>query len=223
MMSNSESLVRLFPPSGSTPFRSRIPEELMRSWHPPFEDGVKPLVSVFLTSTAFVQLMEHCRIDLENEVGGGLVGSRHVDTRTEEQYVLIEGVIPARFTRQGTTFLTFTQDTLVAMNDELEECFPDRRLVGWYHTHPLMGVFLSHYDLWLHNHFFPEPWQVALVVEPHIAIGGFFVRQKEGDLDPKRYFGFHEILTEDGNSVVDWHNMLEESEIAAEEGDGDDE
>jgi hypothetical protein len=63
----------------------------------------------------------------------------------------------------------------------------------------------------------------VFLIEPHTAIGGFFVRQKEGDLDPKRYFGFHEILTEDGNSVVDWHNMLEESEIAAEEGDGDDE
>jgi len=195
----------------------------MRSWHPPFEDKAKPLVSVFLTSTAFKQLMEHCRTDLENEVGGGLAGSRHVDTRTEEQFVLIEGVLPARFTRQGTTFLTFTQDTLVAMNDELEERFPERRLVGWYHTHPLMGVFLSHYDLWLHDHFFPEPWQVALVIEPHTTIGGFFIRQKEGDLDPKRYFGFHEILTEEGNSVVDWINMRDEDGIVAEKGDTDDE
>jgi proteasome lid subunit RPN8/RPN11 len=221
MMSNSESLVRLFPPSGTTPFRSRIPEELLRSWHSPFEDGAKPIVSVFLTSTAFNQLMEHCRTDLENEVGGGLVGSRHVDTRTDEQFVLIEGVIPARFTRQGTTFLTFTQDTLVAMNDELEDSFPDRRLVGWYHTHPLMGVFLSHYDLWLHDHFFPEPWQVALVIEPHTTIGGFFIRQKEGDLDPKRYFGFCEILTEEGKSVVDWGNLHKDGEIAAEKGDDD--
>lgn len=193
----------------------------MRSWHSPFEDGAKPIVSVFLTSTAFNQLMEHCRTDFENEVGGGLVGSRHVDVRTEEQFVLIEGVIPARFTRQGTTFLTFTQDTLVAMNDELEDCFPERRLVGWYHTHPLMGVFLSHYDLWLHDHFFPEPWQVALVIEPHATIGGFFIRQEEGDLDPKRYFGFCEILTEEGKSVVDWGNLNEDGEIAAEKGDDD--
>lgn len=222
-MSDSQSQVRLFPPNNTMPFRSRIPEELMRRWCPPFEDSAKPLVSVFVTSAAFTQFTEHSRIDLENEVGGGLVGSRHVDARTEEQFVLIEGVIPARFTRQGTTYLTFTQDTLVAMNDELEECFPERQLVGWYHTHPRMGVFLSHFDLWLHDHFFPEPWQVALVIEPHSEIGGFFIRQKEGNIDAQRYFGFFEILTEDGMSVVAWSNMHPEGEASSEIGDGDDE
>ena len=222
-MSDSESQVRLFPPNNTLPFRSRIPEELMRGWCPPFEDNAKPLVSVFVISATFAQLIEHSRVDVENEVGGGLAGSRHVDARTEEQFILIEGVIPARFTRQGTTFLTFTQDTLVAMNDELEERFPERQLVGWYHTHPHMGVFLSHYDLWLHDHFFPEPWQVALVIEPHSETGGFFIRQKAGNLDAQRYFGFHEILTQDGLSVVAWRNMRAEGEESGEIGDGEDE
>lgn len=220
-MSDKESSVRLFPPTDSTPFRSRIPEELVHRWHPPFEDSAKPLVSVLVTSAAFTQLREHSNIDLENEVGGGLVGSRHVDARTEEQFVLIEGVIPARFTRQGTTFLTFTQDTLVAMNDELGNRFPERQLVGWYHTHPRMGVFLSYYDLWLHDHFFPEPWQVALVIEPHEVIGGFFIRQQEGDLDPKRYFGFYEILDKTGKGVVDWSNMRQADEASAGTGDNE--
>ena len=219
-MSDSESQVRLFPPTGSTPFRSRIPDDQVRRWYPPFDDSAKPLVAVLVTPAAFVQVTEHSRIDLENEVGGGLVGSRHVNARTEEQFVLIEGVIPARFTRQGTTFLTFTQDTLVAMNEELGDRFPERQLVGWYHTHPHMGVFLSHYDLWLHDHFFAEPWQVALVIEPHAVIGGFFIRQKEGNLDPKRYFGFHEVIIGDGKSVVDWRNMRQEGEVAAKRGDG---
>lgn len=205
------------------PFRSKIPKKRLLRWFPPFEDEAEPLVSVFVTSAAFQQLAEHSRTDLENEVGGGLVGSRHVDARSEEQFVLIEGVIPARFTRQGNTFLTFTQDTLVAMNDELEERFPERRLVGWYHTHPRMGVFLSHYDLWLHDHFFPEPWQVALVIEPHSATGGFFIRQIEGNLDAQRYFGFHEILAKHGASVVDWRNMHRAGEAPAEIGDVDDE
>jgi proteasome lid subunit RPN8/RPN11 len=167
--------------------------------------------------------MEHSKSDLENEVGGGLVGSRHVNARTEEQFVLIEGVIPARFTRRGNAFLTFTQDTLVAMNDVLEEEFPERQLVGWYHTHPRMGIFLSHYDLWLHDHFFPEAWQVALVIEPHSTMGGFFIRQKHGFLDPMRYFGFHEILTQEGASVAAWSNMHPGDEIPDGNGEEDNE
>jgi proteasome lid subunit RPN8/RPN11 len=221
-MSDSESQVRLFPPTSKTPFRSRIPEHLVKVWLPSFDDKAEPLVSVYLTSEAFTHFMEHSRSDLENEVGGGLVGRRHIDARTEDQFILIEGVIPARFTRQGNAFLTFTQDTLVAMNDELDERFPKCRLVGWYHTHPRMGIFLSHYDLWLHDHFFPEPWQVALVIEPHAGLGGFFIRQKDGQLDPLRYFGFYEILTQ-GKSVVSWCNMHSEGEIPSGKGEDDNE
>jgi proteasome lid subunit RPN8/RPN11 len=219
----SDSSVRLFPPTGSTPFRSSIPKRLLRFWRAPFDDNAKPLVSVFVAPAAFNQFTEHSIIDLENEVGGGLVGSRHVDVRTDEQFVLIEGVIPARFTRHSNTHLTFTQDTFVAMIDELEERFPKKQLVGWYHTHPRMGIFLSNYDLWLHDHFFKKPWQVALVIEPHAGLGGFFIRQKEGNLDPQRYFGFYEILAEDCVSRVEWLNLSQADEDAADKGESEDE
>jgi proteasome lid subunit RPN8/RPN11 len=222
-MSDSESQVRLFPPTDTTPFRSRIPKQLQHQWCSPFEGGAKPLVSVFVSSSVLNQLSEHSRIDLENEVGGGLVGRWHIDARTEEQFVLVEGVLPAHFTRQGSAFLTFTQDTLVTMNEELEQRFPERQLVGWYHTHPRMGVFLSHYDLWLHDHFFPEPWQVALVIEPHSSVGGFFIRQEGGYLDPKHYFGFSEILTEQGQSAMEWGNLNEIDVKLDEDGDEEDE
>ena len=223
MMSESESQVRLFPAADTTPFRSRIPRRLLRRWRSPFEEAAKPLVSVFVSSSVFTQLSEHSKVDLENEVGGGLVGRWHVDARTEEQFVLVDGFLPAHHTRQGSAFLTFTQDTLVTMNEELEERFPERQLIGWYHTHPRMGVFLSHYDLWLHDHFFPEPWQVALVIEPHSAVGGFFIRQPGGHLDPKHYFGFYEILPEEGVSVMDWANMGLMDDKPEEDGDEEDE
>jgi hypothetical protein len=70
-----------------------------------------------------------------------------------------------------------------------------------------MGVFLSHYDTWLHSNFFPEPWQVALVVEPVSSTAGFFVRQKNGILDPTRYFGFYELDGNYGRSMVNWTNL----------------
>jgi proteasome lid subunit RPN8/RPN11 len=145
------------------------------------------------------------------------------DSRSGEQFLTVEAVLPARFTRQGNAYLTFTQDSLVAMNDELEEHFPGTQLVGWYHTHPRMRVFLSHYDVWLHDHFFPEPWQVALVIEPHAAMGGFFIRQKDGELDPYRYFGFHELVEETKSSVVDWTNMRSEGESLVDTGVEEDE
>ena len=57
------------------------------------------------------------------------------------------------------------------------------RVVGWYHSHTRSGVLLSDTDLTIHNRFFPEPWQVALVVKPHAfepMRGGFFFRGPGG-------------------------------------------
>ena len=40
------------------------------------------------------------------------------------------------------------------------------RVVGWWHSHPDFGCFLSPADLQTQEYFFPESYQVALVVDP---------------------------------------------------------
>lgn len=156
--------------------------------------------------------MEHATSDLECEVGGILVGNWSINSEIRQQFILVEAVLPARFTRQGSIYLTFTQDSLVDLHAEMDEHYPSKQIVGWYHTHPGMGVFLSPYDTWLHDHFFPEPWQVALVIEPHSTAGGFFIRRADGALDPERYFGFYELDGNSGQGIVQWSNLRQESE-----------
>ncbi len=59
------------------------------------------------------------------------------------------------------------------------------RPVGWYHSHTRSGIFLSEADLQIHNAYFPEPWQVALVLKPHTfqpTRAGFFVRERDGEI-----------------------------------------
>jgi hypothetical protein len=136
-----------------------------------------------------------------------MIGEWAADVVTGNQFIIVENALPARYTRQGSIYLTFTQDTLLDIHDQIENRYQGKKIVGWYHTHPKMGVFLSHYDTWLHRYFFPEPWQVALVIEPHTEIGGFFIRQTDGSLDPSRYFGFHEMDGNSQNGVVHWHNL----------------
>lgn len=217
----SEAKIRIAPTPETQLIRSRMPLTRARRWWSPHEDdGVSPGVAVFVTQKAFVRFCTHAGSDLEQEVGGGLIGRWRVDRETEEPFVIIEAVLPAKHTRQGSTFLTFTQDTLVEMNKEMEIHYPGKKLVGWYHTHPRMGVFLSGYDVFLHRNFFPEPWQVALVMEPCTLQGGFFIRQADGTLHPQQYFGFYEMQV-DGRQVVHWTNLKPEespelAEISAE-------
>jgi len=197
----------------STPDEARSREACMpvgnsKRWDSPYDgEGQPPVVQVFFTQPAYCRVYVHAASEPNEEVGGALVGQWCIDRDSREQFVVVEHVMPARYTRSGSVYLTFTQDTILAFHRELEKRYPNKKMVGWYHTHPRMGVFLSHYDTWLHSHFFPEAWQVALVVEPHSSVGGFFVRQPTGMLNPTRYHGFYELNGNFGKSAVRWHNL----------------
>jgi proteasome lid subunit RPN8/RPN11 len=65
---------------------------------------------------------------------------------------------------------------------------PNRQPVGWYHSHTRSEIFLSEPDQAIHNRFFPEPWQVALVLKPHTfepMRAGFFFRERDGSMRTK--------------------------------------
>ena len=49
-------------------------------------------------------------------------------------------------------------------------------VVGFYHSHPNHGIFLSQFDVSFLDRMFPEPWHVAVVVQPRDRQAGFFVR-----------------------------------------------
>ena len=70
--------------------------------------------------------------------------------------------------------ITFTHETWAHINAVREERYPELRIVGWFHTHPGYGVFLSGYDLFIHRNFFNLPWQLAYVIDPVGGEAGFF-------------------------------------------------
>lgn len=116
--------------------------------------------------------------DLQRERGAFLLGARHESPRPA---IEIRHYLPAAETRRSAASLTFTHDTWSALRREAEAKYPDDVVLGWHHTHPGFGVFLSPYDLFLHRHFFSEPWQVALVVDPKRCEFGFF-QWREGEI-----------------------------------------
>ena len=55
--------------------------------------------------------------------------------------------------------------------------------VGWFLSHTRSGISLSPGDLEIFASFFPEPWQVTLVLQPSqagVSRAGFFAREAEG-------------------------------------------
>ncbi len=108
----------------------------------------------------------------DREVGGVLVGraARHGGPP------LITGAIPAIQADERRDSLTFTQDAWEHVHRTLDTQFPpEEQIVGWYHSHPGFGIFLSEHDLFIHRNFFSGPSQIALVVDPHAMTEGVFV------------------------------------------------
>lgn len=216
---NTKPAIRIQPVDVQKPQISAMPTDAAQHWVSAFEEaGMETTVKVFVTKPAYAIMCVHAAGDLEQETGGVLVGKWCEDEATSDGFIVVEHAIPARYTRQGSVYLTFTQDTIVQFHNEIEERYPGKQIVGWYHTHPQMGIFLSHYDTWLHSNFFPEPWQIAMVIEPAKNLGGVFIRQTSGDLDPTRYFGFYELESNPQYSIVRWNNLTRSSSNAHPEG-----
>jgi proteasome lid subunit RPN8/RPN11 len=116
-------------------------------------------------------IYRHVFDNADREVGGVLIGR----TAADGGLPLLTGAIPAISADEQRATLTFTQDSWAHVHRILEREFPpDEQIVGWYHSHPGFGIFLSGHDLFIHEHFFSAPSQIAVVVDPHAQTEGVF-------------------------------------------------
>lgn len=120
------------------------------------------------------------------EVGGVLFGS-HADGR-----VSIAAKRPLTCEHAtGPSFVLSENDheRLAALlhSPETDPELGGLRPVGWYHSHTRSDIFLSPQDVEVHERYFREPWQVALVLRPSLAgtRADFFGRDAEGRLKVK--------------------------------------
>ncbi len=163
-------------------------------------------LAICLTGDVYEAICEHLASDLDNELGGFMVGNVHAEPGSGRTLAVIDACTKAQHTEGSSTRLRFGNDTWLALQEEMESQFAGKQLIGWYHSHPRMSVFFSSYDLFIHKNFFRETWQVGLVVEPERRLGGFF-RWRNDDVDPETYVGFHELVEPEGESVVQWINL----------------
>lgn len=128
-------------------------------------------------------IRDHGRSEPEVEVCGVLVGNVYRDA--SGPFLHIDGNIRGNGAAGRAAQVTFTADTWKHIQDVMEQDHPDDRIVGWYHTHPGFGIFLSDMDLFIQNNFFAEPWQVAFVYDPKSNEQGLFLRRGEQTIREK--------------------------------------
>jgi proteasome lid subunit RPN8/RPN11 len=106
------------------------------------------------------------------EICGVLVGNVYQDAIGA--FLQIEHIIKGEAANSSAGQVTFTAETWQHIQEIMDRDYSDLRIVGWYHTHPGHGIFLSEMDIFLHESFFGLPWQTALVYDPRTGNEGFF-------------------------------------------------
>jgi proteasome lid subunit RPN8/RPN11 len=164
-------------------------------------------VRVFINQTALRQIEEHANSDLDKEVGGVLMG--HL--REGEVYRSIEvlAALPAVSDDHGPIHFKFTADAWVRIHEDRDDQYPNLQIVGWFHTHPDLGVFYSADDVVVHSAAFVMPWQVGLVLDPIRKEGCLFGwltvpnEMVKPQLAPIN--GYYEILDQQPASTAGWN------------------
>jgi proteasome lid subunit RPN8/RPN11 len=108
----------------------------------------------------------------ENERGGVLLGNLYYDDIEGQRitYTAITDAMPAEEAQAGSTHVEFDGTMLSKVMEEANEYIrktgQNTRIVGWYHTHPGFGVFMSGTDQNTQRQIYGTDWHVAIVFDP---------------------------------------------------------
>ena len=135
-------------------------------------------VKVYIRQDVYQALEKLAASDTEKELGSILLGDYCVVHG--KTHVVISRYIEAKYTDASASTLTFTHETWDHVHAVHEKKYPDLKIIGWQHTHPNYGIFLSNYDMFIQENFFNLPFQLAYVIDPIQNLRGFlqpFIRQ----------------------------------------------
>jgi proteasome lid subunit RPN8/RPN11 len=137
------------------------------------------------------EVIKHAAETTDVELCGVLVGKVVKDR--DGPYLTISGSIRGEQAKHDGAQVTFTHDTWDHIHKVKDEKFPKEQIVGWYHTHPGFGIFLSGMDVFIHEFFFNGATQVAHVIDPRTGEEGAF-QWKAGKVErvPRFWIGSRE-------------------------------
>lgn len=139
---------------------------------------------IVVAEATWTAIQAHAHTRLDAEVGGVLLG-RLCRDRRETPYLFIDGHVAALEAESRASNVTFTGESWTKIHETIDRDFPGASIVGWYHTHPAFGIFLSEMDVFIHRHFFEAPHQVAIVIDPVANTHGGFA-WRAGTPTPQR-------------------------------------
>lgn len=177
-----------------------VEEERPRTMRRPDEDRHFSVVAcgaprdsdlrIYVDLDAMADMENHAQTNTSVELGGVLLGGQYVDGEGRP-FVVVSDCLRADHFEATKGSFKFTHETWSDIQRRLQEYPEDLRMVGWYHTHPDWGVFLSGMDMFICDNFFNKPLDLALVIDPCRDDRGWFQWTTQGRRGTLRTGGFY--------------------------------
>ena len=128
---------------------------------------------IFVDLDVLLDMEDHAQSDTSVELGGVLLGG-HYEDEEGKPFVIVTDSLRAQHYESTKGSFKFTHDTWSQITRERDEFPVELQMVGWYHTHPDWGVFLSGMDMFICDNFFNKKLDVAYVIDPCRGDRGMF-------------------------------------------------
>ncbi|WP_157974521.1 hypothetical protein [Lewinella sp. IMCC34183] len=100
------------------------------------------------------------------EIGGMLMGQYRPESGGPGYRVSVEHFVPLEARHQNIVKMEIDPLSLARDLGRAQDDYPDLTVVGWFHTHPGHGLFLSQPDLKVQYGHFREPFHFAMEIDP---------------------------------------------------------
>jgi proteasome lid subunit RPN8/RPN11 len=120
---------------------------------------------IYFTKISMDQIIEHCRTYSQEklEVMGFLIGD--IYKWKNRSYSLVKDVVTTDLDATNIS-VKFDREGFEGLFGKLDDLDYDYVIVGWYHSHPGLGCFMSSKDMETQKRMFNQPFHTALVVDP---------------------------------------------------------
>lgn len=161
---------------------------------------------IFIHSITLEEVDEYLSGDLNNEQGGVLLGEICVN-KEGRKFILINDLIIAKHSNSSLSRLTFTHETWDYINEVREKDFPEKKILGWFHSHPGHTVFLSNFDIFIQENFFNMYYMVAYVFDPTIKDRGFFLWRNNKIVKSGGYYKYGLLMNDDFSGIIKMNSV----------------
>lgn len=130
---------------------------------------------VYIVQSVYEEVWGHVSGSPRIECGGVLIGHPFQTLDGSITFVIVAGAIPQHSDNRSVGHFTVGPREIAAAREVMERKYPGLIPVGWYHSHPGHGIFLSGQDMTIVRSIYNSSWHIAMVIDPLHREEGVFV------------------------------------------------